>query len=206
VALARAIVLNPKVLLLDEPLSNLDAKLRKELRKEILDLHRLANITTIFVTHDLEEAFSLSDVVAVMNAGRIEQVGAPIDIYHHPKTTFVANFIGYSNIFERNRPFGDAADAVRIGEGEATPSSGRFAVPAQSVHVSTTPLHTDTVLKGTISQIMFLGARMQITVDAGGQTIQAELPVNPTVHALGKGAEVFLGWNADEIVPLPEEQ
>ena len=98
VALARAIVIHPSVLLLDEPLSNLDAKLRQELRTEIRQLQQKLGITTIFVTHDQEEALTMSDRVVVMNQGRVEQIGAPAEIYRSPQTLFVADFIGEANL------------------------------------------------------------------------------------------------------------
>jgi putative spermidine/putrescine transport system ATP-binding protein len=98
VALARAIVIHPSVLLLDEPLSNLDAKLRQELRTEIRQLQQKLGITTIFVTHDQEEALTMSDRVVVMNRGRVEQIGTPAEIYRCPRTLFVADFIGEANI------------------------------------------------------------------------------------------------------------
>ena len=98
VALARTIVVRPKVLLLDEPLSNLDAKLRNQMRVELLELHNKLQITTIFVTHDQEEANSISDNIAIFNEGIIQQVGAPIDLYNHPKNLFVANFLGTINV------------------------------------------------------------------------------------------------------------
>jgi len=100
VALARALVVEPKVLLLDEPLSNLDAQLRVRVRAEIRALQRKLGITTIYVTHDQEEAFSISDITAVMNAGRLEQVGTPLDLYKRPRSLFVAQFVGLSNILE----------------------------------------------------------------------------------------------------------
>lgn len=99
VALARALVIRPKVLLLDEPLSNLDAKLRKDMRIQLKRLHDELGITTIFVTHDQEEALSLSTKVAVMSKGVVQQIGSPKEIFLHPKNHFVANFIGYSNFF-----------------------------------------------------------------------------------------------------------
>ena len=98
VALARALVLKPNLLLLDEPLSNLDAKLREEMQVEIRNIQKKLNVTTIFVTHDQKEALSMSDKIAVMNKGMIEQYGTPEDIYENPKTEFVATFLGYSNL------------------------------------------------------------------------------------------------------------
>jgi spermidine/putrescine ABC transporter ATP-binding subunit len=100
VALARAIVVRPKVLLLDEPLSNLDAKLRKDMRIQLKKLHQDLGITTIYVTHDQEEALSLSTKVAVMSFGVVQQIGTPKEIFLHPKNHFVANFIGYTNFFK----------------------------------------------------------------------------------------------------------
>jgi ABC-type Fe3+/spermidine/putrescine transport system ATPase subunit len=98
VALARALVLNPDILLLDEPLSNLDAKIRVQVRGEIRKLQRELGITTVYVTHDQEEALSLSDRVAVMKDGRVLQVGAPKDLYERPCTRFVADFVGTNNL------------------------------------------------------------------------------------------------------------
>ncbi|WP_456421987.1 ABC transporter ATP-binding protein [Thermococcus sp.] len=100
VALARALVVEPEVLLLDEPLSNLDAKIRERLRSEIRRIQRELGITTIYVTHDQEEAMATSDRIAVMNVGRIEQVGEPLELYYKPRTEFVARFLGTSNILE----------------------------------------------------------------------------------------------------------
>ena len=97
-ALARAVVVNPQILLMDEPLSNLDAKLRVELRDDIRDLQRSLGITTIYVTHDQEEALVISDRVCVMQAGRVHQIGTPQDIYARPATLFVASFVGAMNV------------------------------------------------------------------------------------------------------------
>ena len=100
VALARTLVVKPKVLLLDEPLSNLDAKLRVQMRKELLDLHNKIDITTIFVTHDQEEANAMSTNLAIFNEGIVQQVGKPVDLYNNPANTFVANFLGTTNVIE----------------------------------------------------------------------------------------------------------
>ncbi|AHF80993.1 ABC transporter ATP-binding protein [Thermococcus paralvinellae] len=108
VALARALVIEPEVLLLDEPLSNLDAKIRERLRGEIKRIQKELSITTIYVTHDQEEAMAISDRIAVMNDGRIEQVGKPLELYYTPKTEFVAKFLGLSNIIELEAENGKA--------------------------------------------------------------------------------------------------
>ena len=108
VALARALVVEPEVLLLDEPLSNLDAKIRERLRGEIKRIQRELGITTLYVTHDQEEAMAVSDRIAVMNVGHVEQVGKPLELYYHPKTEFVARFLGLSNILELEAENGKA--------------------------------------------------------------------------------------------------
>ncbi|NJE86070.1 ABC transporter ATP-binding protein [Thermococcus sp. CX2] len=108
VALARALVIEPEVLLLDEPLSNLDAKIRERLRGEIKRIQRELGITTIYVTHDQEEAMAISDRIAVMNVGHVEQVGKPLELYYRPKTEFVARFLGLSNILELKAKDGKA--------------------------------------------------------------------------------------------------
>ena len=127
VALARALVQEPKVLLLDEPLSNLDAKLRVRVREDIREIQQRLGITTVFVTHDQDEALSISDRVAVMNAGRIEQYAAPAELYRSPATTFVGGFVGATNTL-RGRLEGDAAGpavVLSVGSGELRVPVGR---------------------------------------------------------------------------------
>ena len=133
VALARALVIRPAVLLLDEPLSNLDLKLREEMRVEIAGLQRRLGITTVFVTHDQGEALVMSDRIAVMNAGRIEQLGTPADVYERPATRFVAQFIGRMN-FLRGEGKTVAIRPERAQLGREKPSSG-FSRPATVRHV-----------------------------------------------------------------------
>jgi ABC-type Fe3+/spermidine/putrescine transport system ATPase subunit len=118
VAVARALVIQPQVLLLDEPLSNLDAKLREQLRVEMRILQRRLGMTFVYVTHDQEEALSLSDWIAVMNAGKVEQSGAPWEIYYHPKTAFLADFVGAVNLVP--------AKVADLADGKVTVSFGRY--------------------------------------------------------------------------------
>src|SRR5207247_2236560 len=116
VAVARALVIEPQVLLLDEPLSNLDAKLREQLRVEMRTLQRRLGMTFVYVTHDQEEALSLSDWIAVMNAGKVEQAGAPWEIYYHPRTAFLADFVGGVNLVPaRVADLADVTGSVRFG-------------------------------------------------------------------------------------------
>ena len=137
VALARALVINPTVLLLDEPLSNLDLKLREEMRVEIAAIQRRLGITTVFVTHDQSEALVMSDRIAVMNAGRIEQIGDPSDIYERPATRFVAEFIGRMNLFSGQVT---PSRMVRTAQGLeiAAPVPAEIATGA-AVHVAVRP-------------------------------------------------------------------
>ncbi len=128
VALARAIVIHPSVLLLDEPLSNLDARLRQDLRTQIRELQQQLRITTIFVTHDQEEALTLSDRVVVMNRGRVEQVGKPAEIYCNPRTRFVTEFIGSANILSGRPEARDGKPPVFVVE-----DGTEFAVPVDAV-------------------------------------------------------------------------
>ena len=124
VAIARALVIRPQVLLFDEPLSNLDARLRVSMRAEIRELQKSLGITAIYVTHDQEEAMSVSDRIALMNAGRLEQVGVPVDIYRHPVSRFAAEFMGTTNLVGRG------CSALAAPAGVARPEALRFAAEA----------------------------------------------------------------------------
>ena len=170
VAIARALVNNPKVLLLDEPLAALDLKLRKDMQQELKKIQKATGITFIFVTHDQEEALSMSDTVVVMSEGRIQQIGTPIDIYNEPKNAFVADFIGESNILDgimledRKVSFaGHVFDCVDEGFGKRTP-----------VDVVVRPEDVDIVpeekgmLKGVVTSVTFLGVHYEIIVDIKG--------------------------------------
>ena len=167
VAIARALVNNPTILLLDEPLGALDLKLRKDMQNELKNIQQQLGITFIFVTHDQEEALSMSDTVVVMNEGRIQQIGTPEDIYNEPKNAFVADFIGESNILDgimrEDRlveMFGHKFDCVDIGFGKNEP-----------VDVVVRPEDIDVVepekgqLSGTVSSITFKGVHYEIIVD-----------------------------------------
>ena len=168
VAIARCIVLEPKILLMDEPFSSLDTHLRVRLRDEVHTIQRRVGLTTIFVTHDQEEALTLADKVAVMNAGRVEQVGAPADIYAHPRTAFVAGFIGTMNLVEgaiAGGVFG--AGPIRypiaLGDGPAT-----VAIRAEDL----VPASADEpyVLAGRVLRLVDLGAFRMVQLDIGQET------------------------------------
>ena len=170
VAIARALISHPKVLLLDEPLAALDLKLRKDMQQELKKIQKATGITFVFVTHDQEEALSMSDTVVVMSEGRIQQIGTPIDIYNEPTNAFVADFIGESNIVDgvmledRKVMFsGHVFDCVDSGFGVK-----------ENVDVVVRPEDVDIVsedkgmLKGVVTSVTFLGVHYEIIVDING--------------------------------------
>ena len=170
VAIARALVNHPKLLLLDEPLAALDLKLRKDMQKELKNIQKATGITFIFVTHDQEEALSMSDTVVVMSEGRIQQIGTPIDIYNEPTNAFVADFIGESNIL----------DGVMLADYKVRFAGHVFNCvdagfePKEPVDVVVRPEDVDIVpeekgmLKGVVTAVTFLGVHYEIIVDIGG--------------------------------------
>lgn len=170
VAIARALISRPKVLLLDEPLAALDLKLRKDMQQELKKIQKAMGITFVFVTHDQEEALSMSDTVVVMSEGRIQQIGTPIDIYNEPQNAFVADFIGESNIL----------DGVMLADYKVNFSGHTFdCVDAgfekrENVDVVIRPEDVDIVsvekgmLKGVVASVTFLGVHYEIIVDIGG--------------------------------------
>ncbi len=170
VAIARALVNSPKVLLLDEPLGALDLKLRKDMQNELKAIHEKLGITFIFVTHDQEEALSMSDRVVVMDAGKIQQIGTPTDIYNEPKNAFVADFIGESNILDG---YMIADKLVKINGKNFDCVDSGFA-PNEPVDVVIRPEDIDVVspenglLTGTVTGITFKGVHYEIIVDIAG--------------------------------------
>jgi putative spermidine/putrescine transport system ATP-binding protein len=177
VALARALAISPRVLLLDEPLSALDAKIRDELRTEIRRIQRELNITTIYVTHDQEEALALSDRVVVMSRGRMEQVGPPFEVYNNPATGFVASFVGQLNRLQAVVIDGSKG-LLRVGESEVRTTSPVEGAVGADVSLMLRPEEltlddqADNVLTGVVDAVTFLGSivRVQVAVDGGRLT------------------------------------
>ena len=170
VAIARALISRPRVLLLDEPLGALDLKLRKDMQQELKNIQKQTGITFIFVTHDQEEALSMSDTVVVMSEGKIHQIGTPIDIYNEPVNAFVADFIGESNILDgtmvRDRVVnfsGHTFDCVDEGFGENTPVD----VVVRPEDVDIVPVEKG-MLRGVVTSVTFMGVHYEIIVDIGG--------------------------------------
>ena len=201
VALARALAPRPQVLLLDEPLSALDAKIRVSLREEIRRIQQELGITTIFVTHDQEEALSISDRIVVMHQGVADQVGAPFEIYNRPATRFVAEFVGTLNLVDADVV--EAADGrVRLGEVPVAlnrPLSARagerisLALRPETVALGRAEGH-DVVLAGRIAEVHFLGSVIRIRVMVGGQTLSLDTfnqPDRPP-PAIGASVEVSI--------------
>ncbi|TCD13815.1 ABC transporter ATP-binding protein [Oricola cellulosilytica] len=187
VALARALINKPKVLLLDEPLGALDLKLREQMQEELKALQRSLAITFVFVTHDQGEALSMADRVAVFNDGKIMQVGAPEEIYRAPRSRFVANFVGSSNILppeltERlagNRSWASLRpEAIHIAAGEGQ--------------------------RATVTGYSYLGAATRLAVDMGGQRLTVLLPASSDVPAVGQ--QVFLTWQPSDLHLMEDEQ
>ncbi|GLS86601.1 ABC transporter ATP-binding protein [Cypionkella aquatica] len=213
VALARALAPRPRVLLLDEPLSALDAKIRVSLRAEIRDIQRKLGITTIFVTHDQEEALSMSDRVVVMNGGRAEQVGAPFEIYNHPATRFVAQFVGTLNTLD-----GVVTDAA-LGEVTVQGQSLRLPQPIAAAQGATVGLalrpevvhleadaaqisRGDFALPAKIAAVQFLGAVIRVKADTAAGAISLDLFNRPDAPPPPLGAEVALRFRGQDVIVL----
>ncbi|HWM14917.1 MAG TPA: ABC transporter ATP-binding protein [Gaiellaceae bacterium] len=179
VALARALILEPAVLLLDEPLGALDAKLRRSLQIELKSIQEAVGITFVYVTHDQEEALTMSDRMAVMSDGLVQQLGTPRDVYEEPATTFVADFLGVSNLMSAHA---DGGGRVRLGEAALSAHRGdveargevRLTIRPERVRVEPAKTGGDNRLPGTVSRVVYLGSVTQILLElAGGQTLQA---------------------------------
>ena len=214
-ALARALVRQPQVLLLDEPLSNLDAKLRERMRFELRELQRRLRITTLYVTHDQIEALSMSNVIAVMNSGVIVQEGAPRDVYLAPKTKFVANFIGSTNQLagEITHVDNQGLATVRTADGEVTCSALEGLKAGSKVVVVVRPesinLHVQkpasmgNLLEAKIGAAMFLGEYVDCTVELGKNVLQTHQRHTLQIR---RGDAVWVELPASECMALPADQ
>jgi ABC-type Fe3+/spermidine/putrescine transport system ATPase subunit len=218
VVLARAVVIEPNVLLMDEPLSNLDAEMRVHLRNEIRALQRQIGVTTIYVTHDQEEALSLSDRIAVMQHGRIEQTGTPHAIFNEPATRFVAGFIGESNFLPARRV--GEADAAGIVSFEV-PGGSRLLVPVDRVRrndgavslafrphqVRLRVPESEAALIGVVVDAIYTGASVRYTVEIRpGVEVTCLALMVADAQALAIGEKVSLGVPASAITAFPEAQ
>jgi len=206
IALARTVVVEPKVLLLDEPLSNLDASLRVEMRRELLALQRKLGLTTIFVTHDQEEANTTSDRMAVLDAGVIQQVGTPQELYDTPVNLFVADFLGTANILK-----GDVSktkngllfttqtgETMQIGAGEI--GAGSIILRPQNISLATKKdTHT---INGTVKHREFLGSQMRYLIDAAGIEMVVDESHSAGAKWFSAGTSVDLAINTESAVVI----
>jgi putative spermidine/putrescine transport system ATP-binding protein len=190
VALARALVNEPRVLLLDEPLGALDLKLRQQMQSELKSIQQRVGITFIYVTHDQEEALTMSDRLAVMQQGRIEQVGTPADVYEQPTSEFVAGFVGVSNVLE-----GNAAKQV-VGR------EGTFTIRPEKIHMNDVQSSFSPewcTVRGRVDHVVYLGANTRYTIelDGGGRLVVVQQNLTKSsMQALDiKGRPVLLGWD-----------
>jgi spermidine/putrescine transport system ATP-binding protein len=211
VALARALVLNPAVLLLDEPLGALDAKLRKALQIELKALQEEVGITFIYVTHDQEEALTMSDRLAVMSSGRVEQVGSPADIYEDPSTAYVADFLGVSNMMSGH---GDGAGRVRLGDFQIMAARGdvdargpiRVVVRPERVHLEDHGTSGENRIPGMVERVLYAGSTIQVMVHlAHGETLQAWMQNRGGDLPWQQGTAVSVHLPADAIRVLADE-
>ncbi|WP_165997558.1 ABC transporter ATP-binding protein [Bacillus sp. Cs-700] len=209
VALARALVIEPDILLLDEPLSNLDARLRDEMRNEILRLQREYGITTIYVTHDQVEALTMSDRIAVFNVGNCQQIGTPTEIYNQPVNDFVAEFIGETNLFEvKKKNEGIFCEDLNLLVHADTPGEKVFnknanfkmSVRPEAIILSKTIVEGVNVLKGKVDLVQFTGESVHsfIKVNEGHATLK--------VTDLNRGPSTYLQEGSDIYVQLPPDQ
>lgn len=214
VALARAIVVEPTVLLLDEPLAALDAKLRGSVRLEIRALQQRLGVTTILVTHDQEEAMTMSDRIAVMNAGRIEQVGAPLDLYCQPATPFVADFVGETNHMHgqivatpdgmRFRTHGLTEMPVIATASGAPLAAGLATAMIRPENVRLETGSTGGNVSGIVEQVALMGDRYAVIVAAGDLRLRTTLLNEPTRSAVpAPGQPVSLSWRPEDTLVFP---
>jgi iron(III) transport system ATP-binding protein len=210
-ALARALVMEPRLLLLDEPLSNLDAKLRERMRFELKRLQRELGITTVYVTHDQSEALALSHSIAVMNQGRIEQIGAPREIYERPLNQFVADFIGSTNFIDGTVSGADGAAgfyrvSCQLGELKALAHEALkpadkvvLSVRPEDIHLSESRPHGENVWQATVDQKVFLGEFADFQVAIGERRLQSR--VHPSLRTR-VGEPIFVRIDPEKCVAL----
>jgi putative spermidine/putrescine transport system ATP-binding protein len=210
VALARALAIKPQVLLLDEPLSALDAKIRVSLREEIRAVQRQLGITTIYVTHDQEEALSMSDRIVVMNEGRVEQIGAPFEIYNQPRTRFVASFVGTLNVL-RGKVIDPAGGRIEIDGQEVVASRG---IPdGRAGELRSVALRPEAAsleargnganrLQGAIEEVSFLGSVVRIRVRFKDNAISLDTFNNPNATPPARGAQVTVSFGREDLLVL----
>ena len=212
VALARVLVINPAVLLLDEPLSNLDAKLRVQMREEIKALQRRLKITTVYVTHDQEEAMSVSDRIAIQNHGRVRQIGSPTEIYNVPQDVFIATFMGRGTLLEGEVTSTEGGVHMRIGNIilQGLDSTGRIKQGDKAACVIRPenysieePTEPSNVLEGEVEWAFFIGPYTEVRLDVDGNKVLVDVP--PGVETpVGGRLKVYIPYKNTIMLPLEE--
>ncbi len=209
VALARALAIQPRILLLDEPLSALDAKIRVSLREEIREVQRTLGITTVFVTHDQEEALSMSDRVVVMNEGSVEQLGTPLEIYNKPRTRFVASFVGTLTIMKA-KIVNPMARTLTIGDQTVTSKFSPHGKAGDEVSIALRPeavslgkaKATANTLKVDVTDINFLGSIMRVKMRCGSQNISLDMFNQTKSKPPTIGSSVMINFDQNDLVLL----
>jgi len=220
VALARAIVNRPKVLLFDEPLSALDLQIRRELQVELKEIHRELQGTFVYVTHDQEEAMSMSDRVVVMREGKIVQVGSPVELYRSPQSLFVASFVGSANVWhgevvstdERGTIVSVNGTHLRGGRAEESRTGDRVAmvVRAEVAQLASAsdaaPADPLASMRGTVADALFVGAVTHYRVDVAGRRVTISRPSREDTIVLAAGQAVMVTWDPNDAYVLPADE
>jgi putative spermidine/putrescine transport system ATP-binding protein len=212
VALARALAPKPQVLLLDEPLSALDAKIRVSLREEIRAIQRQLGITTVFVTHDQEEAMSISDRIVVMNGGRADQIGTPSQIYNHPSTRFVASFVGTLNVLkgqiDRQTPQSVIVGGQHVHLSQPIKSAdaaGNLSLALRPEALSLLKSdHRDATFDGTVQSVSFMGSVIRIRMGVGSEQISFDMFNSPNLAIPAIGQSATAHFSSSDIFELTE--
>ena len=218
VALARAIVIEPRVLLCDEPLGALDKKLRQQMQFELKQLQKTLGLTLVFVTHDQEEALAMSDRIAVMNGGRVEQIGTPVEIYDRPTTRFVADFIGDTHIFRGERVATERGAGLAVGNGlilalpasDSTGATGMLSVALRPEKLKLTAGELpgpsgSAQAQGCVESTNFLGGAVLYRIALGsGHRILAQQPNAGTNRLFAPGSTVAIDWDPSDLVVLKD--
>lgn len=206
VALARVLVIEPEILLLDEPLSALDKKMREEMKFWIKNIQKSVGITTIYVTHDQSEALTMSDRIAIMNEGRVLQIGSPVEIYEHPNSRFIAEFIGESNLLSgRLADGGVMVGGVKVPVPEASGQTDQeVALLIRPEQIRLEPITPDETpkLKGRVIDEVYQGSIRRYLVETMGQRLNVEVPNRPDLAQLPPGEDVSLYWRPESGVVL----
>jgi spermidine/putrescine transport system ATP-binding protein len=209
VALARALVNHPRVLLLDEPLGALDLKLRKQMQLELKRIQHEVGITFVHVTHDQEEAMTMADAIAVMNRGRIEQLGKPQELYERPATAFVAGFLGISNLLAGAV---EGSDAVRLESGELIRAevggrTGAVSAGVRPEKITLGPGGGENTLSGRVVETAYLGVATQVVVTTPAGTVQVFAQnIGAGAHEATRGASVTLSWSPEATFVVAREE